>query len=53
MSREVKKSDKFELPEVPHDGPRTTADDPECARQTALAEEIMREDHEVLRKLAE
>ena len=52
MSREVKRGDKFDLPEVPHDGPRTAADDPECARQKALAEEIMRDDREVLRELA-
>ncbi len=51
MSREAKKGDKLDLPGVPHDDPRTAADDPECARQQALAEEIMRDDREVLREL--
>ena len=53
MSRKVKRSDKVDLPEVPHDGARTTPDDPDFARQEALAKKIMRDDREVLRKLLE
>ncbi len=53
MSSKVKKGDQVESPEVPKGVPPTTPDDPEYARQKALAEEIMQDDSEVLRKLAE
>ena len=52
MSSELKKGDKFDLPEVPHDGHRTSADDSEFSRQKALAEQIMHDEREVLRELA-
>ena len=53
MSNEVKKSDNVGPPKEPRGDSRTTPDDPEFARQKALAEEIMQDDSEVLRKLAE
>jgi len=53
MSKEVKKGDKLDLSEVPYGGPRTTPDDPESGRQKTHAERIMRDDQDVLRKLAE
>ena len=53
MSSEVKKIDKVKSPELSEGVPPTTPDDPEYARQKALAEEIMQDDSEVLRKLAE
>ena len=53
MSSEAKKGDKREPTKVPKGGPSITPDEPESARQKALAEEIMRDDSEVLRKLGE
>ena len=52
MSSGVRKGDKVEPTEVSKGSPPTTSDEPESARQKALAEEIMRDDSEVLRKLA-
>ena len=52
MSSEAKKGDKVESPEVSEGVPPTVPDDPEFARQKALAEEIMKDDSEVLSKLA-
>ena len=49
----MKKGDKMKSPDVPHGGPRTTPDDPESERQKTLAERIMPDDREALRKLAE
>ena len=53
MSSETKKRDMREPAKVPKGGPPTIPDEPESVRQKALAEEIMRDDSEVLRKLAE
>ena len=53
MSSETKKGDKREPTKMSKGGPSTTPDEPESACQKALAEEIMRDDSEVLRKLAE
>ncbi len=53
MSSKVRKGDKVEAPEVSEGVPPTVSGDPEFARQKALAEEIMQDDSEVLRKLAE
>lgn len=52
MSSQTKKGDKREPMEVPKGDPRTTSDEPKCARQKAFAEEIMRDDSEVLKELA-
>ena len=49
----MKKDDNVGSSKEPRGDSRTTPDDPEFARQKALAEKIMREDREVLRKLAE
>ncbi|MDE0050080.1 MAG: hypothetical protein OXO52_09870 [Rhodospirillales bacterium] len=51
MSSETKKGNKREPAKMPQGGPPTTSDEPESARQKTLAEEIMRDDSEVLRKL--
>ena len=48
----VKKGDILYLTEAPGGGYRLTPHDPEFARQTALSEEIMHDDREVLRALA-
>ena len=48
----VKKGDTLYLTEAPDGGYRLTPYDPEFARQMTLAEEIMREDRDVLRALA-
>ena len=53
MNNEVKKGDNVGPPKEPRGDSLTTPDDPEFARQKALAEKIMREDREVLCKLAE
>ena len=53
MSNEVKKNDLPDLPMTPGDVQRPPANETDIARQEALAEEIMRDDREVLRKLAE
>ena len=53
MSSETKKGDECELKNVPKGGPPTTPDEPESVRQKALAEEIMRDDRDVLHELAE
>ena len=53
MSNEVKKDNTPGLPKSPDSDQERPFDDREIARQEALAEEIMRDDHEVLRKLAE
>ncbi|WP_417460473.1 AbrB/MazE/SpoVT family DNA-binding domain-containing protein [Kordiimonas sp.] len=47
----VSKGDKLYVSETPN-GIELTSYDPEFARQMDLAEEIMREDRDVLRKLA-
>ena len=52
MSREMKKNDLPDLPKTPGDVQRPPANETDVARQEALAEEIMRDDREVLRKLA-
>ncbi len=48
----VKKGDRLYLTEAPDGGYRLTPYDPEFARQTQLAEDIMHDDREVLRALA-
>ena len=48
----VKKGDALYLTEAPGDGYRLTPDDPEFARQMALAEDIIHDDRAVLRALA-
>jgi putative addiction module antidote len=48
----VDKGDQLYLTEAPDGGYRLTPFDPEFARQMELAEEIMREDREILRALA-
>lgn len=48
----VRKGDTLYLTEAPDGGYRLTPHDPEFARQMALAEDIMHEDHDVLRALA-
>ena len=54
MSRlKVKKGDILYLTEAPGGGYRLTPYNPEFARQMALSEEIMHDDREVLRALAE
>lgn len=53
MGREVKKGNTPGLPKSPDSDQGRPSDDPEVARQEALAEMIMREDRDVLRKLAE
>lgn len=52
MSREVKKGNSPGLPKSPESDQGRPSDDPEVARQEALAEKIMRDDREVLRALA-
>ena len=47
----VERGDKLFLTRSP-DGYRVTRSDPEFARQMALAREIMKEHHDVLRELA-
>ena len=53
MSRKVKKGDLPDLPKTPGEDQRLPSNESDDARQEALAEKIMREDREVLRKLAE
>jgi putative addiction module antidote len=48
----VQKGDTLFLVEAPDGGYRLTAYDPDFERQMDLAEEIMREDRDVLRALA-
>lgn len=48
----VERGDQLYLTEAPDGTYRLTAFDPEFARQIELAEEIMREDRDVLRALA-
>lgn len=48
----VKKGDTLYLTEAPDGGYRLTPYNPEFERQMSLAEEIMHQDREVLRKLA-
>jgi len=48
----VKKGDVLHVVETPN-GVELTPYDPEFAEQMAIAEEVMREDRNVLRKLAE
>ena len=52
MSNEVKKNDLPDLPKTPGDVQRPPANETDVARQGALAEEIMRDDSEVLQSLA-
>ena len=53
MSSKGTESGRVEPTEMPNGGPPTTSDELESVRQKALAEEIMCDDSEVLRKLAE
>ena len=53
MSSEVKKGGTSDLPETQGGDQRPTPDDANVTRQKALAEEIMKDDSEVLSKLAE
>ena len=48
----VDKGDELHALETP-DGIRLTVHDPEFARQMEVAEQVMREDRQLLRKLAE
>jgi putative addiction module antidote len=48
----VDRGDQLYLTEAPDGGYRISAYDPEFARQMELAEEIMREDRDILRALA-
>jgi putative addiction module antidote len=48
----VKKGDTLYLTEAPGGGYRITPFNPDFAKQMALAEDIMREDREILRTLA-
>ena len=48
----MKKVDTKTPTETPDSGSRPAPDDPDLARQKALAEEVMREDREVLKALA-
>ncbi len=48
----VQKGDTLYLTEAPDGGYRLTAYDPDFERQMLLAEDIMREDRDVLRTLA-
>lgn len=48
----VKKGDTVYITEAPGGGYRITAYDPDFERQMKLAEQIMREDRDVLRALA-
>ena len=53
MSNEVKRGNTPGLPKSLDSDQGRPSDDSEVARQEALAEKIMRDDREVLRKLAE
>ena len=48
----MKKLDTKKPTETPDSGSRPAPDDPDLARQKALAEQIMRDDREVLKELA-
>ena len=48
----MKKNDTHYPIEAPDDDTRPPPNDPDLARQKALAEEIMRDDSEVLKELA-
>jgi putative addiction module antidote len=48
----VQKGDTLYLTETPDGGYRLTPYDPDFQRQMTLAEDIMREDREILRQLA-
>lgn len=52
MSNEVKKDNAPHSTETPSSDQRPTTDDTDTARKKALAEKIMRDDREVLSKLA-
>ena len=47
MSREVKKGDSMEPTQTSDSGSRPAPNEPELARQKALAQEIMRDDREL------
>ena len=53
MSNETKTGDAPAPPKAPGGDQRPPSDDPSVARQKALADKIMDDDREVLRKLAE
>ena len=53
MSKETKKGAAPVPPKLPAGDQRPPSDDPDVARQKALAGKIMDEDREVLRTLAE
>ena len=48
----IRKGDTVFLTEAPGGGYRLTPSDPDFARQMALADDVMRDDREVLRALA-
>ena len=52
MNSEAKKGVTPELPKTPDGDQGRPSDDPDVARQKALAEKIMHDDREVLRVLA-
>ena len=52
MNKEVKKGDPLVPPKAEGGDQRPTTDDTDTAHQKALAEKIMRDDREVLSKLA-
>ena len=52
MSKEVKKGVQPGLPKTPDGDQGRPPDDPDVARQTALAEKIVHDDREVLKELA-
>lgn len=52
MSKELKKGEKPGLPNTPDGDQKQPTDDPDVARQTALAEKFMHDDREMLRTLA-
>ncbi len=52
MSSKVKKGDLPDLPKTPGEDQRLPSNESDDARQEALAEEIMRDDREVLKQLA-
>jgi hypothetical protein len=52
MSREVRKGDSPDLPMTPGEDQRPPSNELDDSRQEGLAEEIMRDDREVLKQLA-
>ena len=52
MSTEIKKNDRNDQPETPIGSKGPIPNDPDRARQMAIAEDIMQDDSELLRTLA-